>query len=182
MRYQGALLSVLASIALASDDATSDSPLAVPDALPLDDLRDIPVPTYSVATGTSQEIPYATSAAIAEVAAQVAATPLSVFPAATDVPINAAGTTDSEEGHGDGGNPNVIVKSESVSKREVSHVARHLRKRGACNLRSPTSTMSSLEVQLVSKPTPRLPLLHLVQALLPATSRTSRTSALRTVL
>jgi len=148
MRYQGALLSVLASIVLASDDATSDSPLAVPDALPLDDLRDIPVPTYSVATGTSQEIPYATSAAIAEVAAQVAATPLSVFPAAIDVPINAAGTTDSEEDHGDGGNPNVIVKSESVSKREVSHVAHHLRRRGAC---SPQPTIANFyNVQLES--------------------------------
>lgn len=90
MRYHGALLSALASIAFASDEATADNPLAVPDALPLDDLRDIPVPTYSVATGTSQDIPYATSAAIAEVAAEIAATPLSVFPAATDVPINAA--------------------------------------------------------------------------------------------
>lgn len=101
MRYQGALLSALASMALASDDATAENPLAVPDALPLDDLRDISVPTYSVATGTSQDIPYATSAAIAEVAAQVAATPLSVFPAATDVPINAAGTADSDEPNGD---------------------------------------------------------------------------------
>lgn len=140
MRYQGALLSALASIALASDDTTAENPLAVPDALPLDDLRDIPVPTYSVATGTSQDIPYATSAAIAEVAAQVAATPLSVFPAATDVPINAAGTTDSDESNGDGGNPNVIGKSESISKREVSGVARQPRKRGAC---SPEPTIAN---------------------------------------
>ena len=140
MRYQGALLSALASIALASDDATAENPLAVPDALPLDDLREIPVPTYSIATGTSQDVPYATSAAIAEVAAQVAATPLSVFPAATDVPINAAGTTDSNESYGDGGNPNVIGKSESISKREVSGVARQPRKRGAC---SPQPTIAN---------------------------------------
>jgi hypothetical protein len=140
MRYQGALLSALASIALASDDATADNPLAVPDALPFDDLREIPVPTYSVATGTSQDIPYATSAAIAEVAAQIAATPLSVFPAATDVPINAAGTTDGEEDNGDGGNPNVIVKSDSVSKREVSHTAHQPSKRGAC---SPQPTIAN---------------------------------------
>ncbi|KAM0709626.1 hypothetical protein Q7P35_003666 [Cladosporium inversicolor] len=140
MRYQGALLSALASIAFASDDATADNPLAVPDALPLDDLRDIPVPTYSVATGTSQDIPYATSAAIAEVAAQVAATPLSVFPAATDVPINAAGTTDSDEAGGDEGNPNVIVNSGFISKREVSGVSRQPRKRGAC---SPQPTIAN---------------------------------------
>jgi hypothetical protein len=140
MRYQAALLSALASIALASDDATADNPLAVPDALPLDDLRDIPVPTYSVATGTSQDIPYATSAAIADVTAQIAASPLSVFPAATDVPINAAGTTDSEEDNEDGGNPNVIVKSDSVLKRELSDAAHQPSKRGAC---SPQPTIAN---------------------------------------
>lgn len=140
MRYQAALLSALASIALANDDATVDNPLTVPDALPLDDLRDIPVPTYSVASGTSQDIPYATSAAIADVAAQIAATPLSEFPAATDVLINAAGTTDSDQDTGDGGNPNVIVKSDSVSKREVSDAAHQPIKRGAC---SPQPTIAN---------------------------------------
>lgn len=71
---------------------------------------------------------------------QVAATPLSVFPAATDVPINAGGTTDSGESDGDGGNPNVIGRAECISKREVSGVARQPRKRGAC---SPQPTIAN---------------------------------------
>ena len=92
MRYS-ILLPALASLAFAQDPvAVADNPDPTPDSLPLEDLRDIPVPTYTVATGAiEQDIPYATSSAIAVVAAEIAATPLSVFPAATDVPINSAG-------------------------------------------------------------------------------------------
>lgn len=127
MRYHNVLLPALASLVLAQDDTASvaDNPAPTPDALPFEDLRDIPVPTYTVETGvTSQDIPYATSSAIAEVASQVDATPLSVFPAATDVPINEAGTTDSDADSD--ASANVITSSDSKLKRDL------VRKRGTC--------------------------------------------------
>jgi hypothetical protein len=133
MRYQRVLLPALAGLAFASDDtlSVSDNPAPTPDALPFEDLRDIPVPTYTVATGvTIQDIPYATASAIADVSSQVAATPLSVFPAATDVPINDAGTTDSNTD----GNANVISNSNTKLKRDPSGVARQPRKRAACSV------------------------------------------------
>jgi hypothetical protein len=134
MRYQNILLPALASMVFADDVAVADNPAATPDALPLDDLRDIPVPTYTIATGvTKQDIPYATSAAIVVVASEVAATPLSVFPAATDVPINSAGTTDSTDSQSDG-NDNVIASTGSKLKRAMTGITRQLRyKRGNCN-------------------------------------------------
>jgi hypothetical protein len=134
MRYQNILLPALASLVFADDVAVAANPAATPDALPLDDLRDIPVPTYTIATGvTKQDIPYATSAAIADVAAEVAATPLSVFPAATDVPINAAGKGDTTGSESDA-NSNVITSTGSKLKRAMSGVTRQLRyKRGNCN-------------------------------------------------
>jgi hypothetical protein len=134
MRYQHVLLPALASLAFASDDtiSVSDNPAPTPDALPLEDLRDIPVPTFTIATGvTAQDIPYATASAISEVSSQVAATPLSVFPAATDVPINDLGTTDSNTEVD--GNPNVISTSNTKLKRDPSGVARQPRKRAACD-------------------------------------------------
>lgn len=81
MRYS-LLFPALASLAFAQDPvAVADNPDPTPDALPLEDLRDIPVPTYTVATGVlEQNIPYATESAVAVVASEVAATPLSVFP------------------------------------------------------------------------------------------------------
>ena len=67
MRYRHVLQPALAGLAFAQDQAAdADTPRATPDALPIDDLRDIPVPTYTVATGVKeQDIPYATAAAIA---------------------------------------------------------------------------------------------------------------------
>lgn len=141
MRYQHVLLPALASLVFASDDVSvAENPAPTPDALPFKDLREIPVPTFIMATGLSQEIPYATSAAIAEVSSQVAATPLSVFPAATDVPINEAGTagTDADAE----GNSNVIVNSGSKLKRSPSGAARQPRvKRGNC---SPQPTITNV--------------------------------------
>jgi hypothetical protein len=127
MRYHHVLLPALASLAFADDTlSVSDNPAPTPDALPFEDLRDIPVPTFTIATGvTVQDIPYATASAIAEVSSQVAATPLSVFPAATDVPINDAGTDVD-------GNPNVISSSNTKLKRDPLGVARQPRKRAAC--------------------------------------------------
>ena len=118
MRYQHVLLPALASLAFAQDDtlSVSDNPAPTPDALPLEDLRDIPVPTFTIATGvTAQDIPYATASAISDVSSQVAATPLSVFPAATDVPINNLGNTDSSADTD--GNSNVISNTNTKLKR-----------------------------------------------------------------
>ncbi|KAM0716755.1 hypothetical protein Q7P37_008200 [Cladosporium fusiforme] len=149
MRYQLLLLPALACLASANEDSTAgavsvaDHPAATPDAIPLEDLRDIPVPTYKTATGvTAQEIPYATSAAMSSVSAQVAATPLSVFPAATDVPINAAGSADDNASadHQNNGNDNVIKNSGSKLKRDPSGVARQPRRRAAC---APQPTISN---------------------------------------
>lgn len=88
-----------------------------------------------MATGvTKQDIPYATSAAISSVSAKVAANPLSVYPAATDVPINAAGSQgdDESDDQGKDGNPNIITNSGSKLKRNPSGIARQLRRRDAC--------------------------------------------------
>ena len=78
MRYS-ILLPALASLAFAQDPvAVADNPDPTPDSLPLEDLRDIPVPTYTIATGVvEQDIPYVTSSAIAVVAAPKKRTMLS---------------------------------------------------------------------------------------------------------
>jgi hypothetical protein len=139
MRYS-VLLPALAGLAFAQDStAVADNPDPTPDALPFEDLRDIPVPTFTVVTGVAeQDIPYATSAAVAVVASEVAATPLSVFPAATDVPINSAGE-DSTDDDKDASS-NVIVNTGSKLKRALTGVARQpLRKRGNCLPEGPVS-------------------------------------------
>ena len=58
MRYL-ILLPALASLAFAQDPvAVADNPDPTPDALPVEDLRDIQVPTFTEATGvTAREIP-----------------------------------------------------------------------------------------------------------------------------
>lgn len=130
MRYQNVLLPVLAGLAFAQDDTLSvaDNPAPTPDALPLEDLRDIPVPTYTVVPDVaSQDVPYAPSSAIAAVSSAVAATPLSVFPAATDVPINDSGEADGEASDDDTA-ANVISGSGAISRRD----ARQLVRRDAC--------------------------------------------------
>lgn len=139
MRYS-ILLPALASLAFAQDPvAVADNPDPTPDSLPLEDLRDIPVPTYTVATGVAeQDIPYATSSAIAVITAEIAATPLSVFPAATDVPINSAGEAGSNDD--EAADANVIVNTGSKLKRALTGIARQpLRKRGNCRSEGPVS-------------------------------------------
>lgn len=132
MRYQNFLLPALAGLAFAQDQvAEADSPLATPDALPIDDLRDIPVPTYTEVPGvTEQAIPYATASAISEVSEAMTATPLTVVPAATDVPLNSAATDASDAD----GSSNVITSTGSKLKRALTGVARQpRRKRNACD-------------------------------------------------
>jgi len=139
MRYS-ILLPALASLAFAQDPvAVADNPDPTPDSLPLEDLRDIPVPTYTVATGVlEQDIPYATESAVAVIAAEIAATPLSVFPAATDVPINSAGEAGANDD--EAADANVIVNTGSKLKRALTGIARQpLRKRGNCQPEGPVS-------------------------------------------
>ncbi|GME43160.1 carbohydrate-binding-like protein [Neofusicoccum parvum] len=92
------LFQLLAGLA-ASQSTSSDIPAdanQTPDALDLDFLKDIPAPTYSTTEGVlSQVIPYATQTAIEAAAADVSATPLTVFPAVSTAAINAAGEDDS---------------------------------------------------------------------------------------
>jgi hypothetical protein len=144
MRYHHIMLPALASLAFADDTAVADNPAATPDALPIEDLRDIPVPTYTVATGvTAQNIPYATSSAMAVVSSEVAATPLSVFPAATNVPMNQAGTTD----NGSAASSNVIVNTGSKLKRALSGMARQPRfKRGDCSAQPTLANTYNVEL------------------------------------
>lgn len=76
--------------------------VATPDALDIEAIRDIPEPTYTIVDGLmSQDIEYAISTALESVVADITESPLSVFPAVTGVPINAAGldssTTDIPE-------------------------------------------------------------------------------------
>ncbi|KAF4545981.1 Carbohydrate-binding protein [Lasiodiplodia theobromae] len=92
--HSAALLPLLAGLAVAKPiAATTEAPSsATPDALPIDFLANVEIPTYSTIEGvSSQDIPYATPTAIAAVKADQSETPLSVFPAATSVAINAAG-------------------------------------------------------------------------------------------
>lgn len=149
MRYS-LLFPALASLAFAQDPvAVADNPDPTPDSLPLEDLRDIPVPTYTVATGVlEQNIPYATESAVAVVASEVAATPLSVFPAATDVPINSAGEAGANDD--EAADANVIVNTGSKLKRALTGIARQpLRKRGNCKSEGPVSS-NPLNVDLSS--------------------------------
>jgi hypothetical protein len=127
MRYQHLLLPALATIVVAKDPLSpEDWTQKVPDALPVEELRNIPVPTYSMATeATHQDIPYTHTSAVASMISHMAVSPLSVFPAATHIPLNAAGTsyTDTDKDV----NPN------NKLKRTPSGFERHLRKRAACD-------------------------------------------------
>jgi hypothetical protein len=131
MRYQQLLLSALAVLVFAKGEVAVrlNDPNAH-DALPLDELRDIPVPTHTMATSAmEQDIPYATTAAIASVSSHVAKVPLSVFPAATDVLINAAGPSTN--------NADTKRTPDSINIKRTSNDddTHHLHKRAACDPR-----------------------------------------------
>ncbi|KAG9858240.1 hypothetical protein KCU98_g1048, partial [Aureobasidium melanogenum] len=92
---------VLLGLGFAQDLITADSTtynvVPTPDAIPVDFLRDVEVPTYTITPGLDSDIIYyASETAIQAAAAQQTESPLSVFPAATVVPINAAGESDQE--------------------------------------------------------------------------------------
>lgn len=93
------ILSALSALAAAQTSTTSTDILDIiptPDALDLEGIRNAPEPTYTVVDGLmSQDIEYVSATAIATVTADIAETPLSVFPAVTSIAINAAGEDDS---------------------------------------------------------------------------------------
>ncbi|KAH0378942.1 hypothetical protein KCU92_g8453, partial [Aureobasidium melanogenum] len=92
---------VLLGLAFAQDaiaaNSTTYDVVPTPDAVPVDFLRDVEVPTYTINPGLDSDIIYyASETAIQAAAAQQTESPLSVFPAATAIPINAAGESDQE--------------------------------------------------------------------------------------
>jgi hypothetical protein len=124
MRYQSLILPALAGIAVAQD-------------FPVDELASVPVPTYEVVDGVmTQDIPYATASAVATVTSQVAATPLTVFPAATNVPINSAGEGDDISSL----NSTDSVITSGKNKRQARGVARQRHRRAAC---APQATIAN---------------------------------------
>jgi len=126
MRYQHLLLSTLTGFAVALNLPVSKDLNPTPDALPVEELRDIPVPTHTMATeATSQDIPYATKSAVASMTSHMAVSPLSVVPAATHIPLNAAGTSKNDPGINDPFNNKL--------KRDPSEVAHQPHKRAACD-------------------------------------------------
>lgn len=113
----------LVALAAAQDitNSASPDPIPTPDALPLADLQTVSVPTYTEIPGlSSQAVPYATRTAIVSASVEQSETPLSVFPAVTDVPINAAGEDD------------LVFVSPSPSASADSVEKRDLLKRTAC--------------------------------------------------
>ncbi|KAG9676699.1 hypothetical protein KCU99_g9168, partial [Aureobasidium melanogenum] len=93
------LVPVLLGLALAQNATTGDGTtydvVPTPDAVPIDYLMDVEVPVYTITPGLDSDIIYYTSeTAIQAASAQQTESPFSVFPAATDVPMNAAGEDD----------------------------------------------------------------------------------------
>lgn len=82
MLRRALLVPALVGLARSQPVASSDTyaPVAAPDALPIDDLRNVDVPTYTETPGLASAIvSYATETAIAAVQADVTQDPLSQF-------------------------------------------------------------------------------------------------------
>ena len=83
---------VLLGLALAQDVITTDSTtydvVPTPDAVPVDFLRDVEVPTYTITPGLDSDIIYyASETAIQAAAAQQTESPLSVFVSCNGHPL-----------------------------------------------------------------------------------------------
>ncbi|EOD50534.1 putative carbohydrate-binding -like protein [Neofusicoccum parvum UCRNP2] len=132
---------LIAGLAAAAPVTTvsTDTPANVnptPDALPLDFLADVEVPTYSTLDGLlSQVIPYATPTAIAAVAAAQSETPLSVFPAVTTIAMNAAGDGAANDG-------NTATPTGTAVRRDLGE----LQKRGACDAQATIANYYNVDV------------------------------------
>lgn len=88
MLRRALLVPALVGLARSQPVASSDTyaPVAAPDALPIDDLRNVDVPTYTETPGLASAIvSYATETAIAAVQADVTQDPLSQFVSASDL-------------------------------------------------------------------------------------------------
>lgn len=73
-----------------TEDVQATNP--TPDALDLEGIRDVPEPTYAVVDGLMDfDVPYESEIAMATASAEVIESPLTLFPAATTVPMNAGG-------------------------------------------------------------------------------------------
>nr|POF15324.1 hypothetical protein CFP56_42213 [Quercus suber] len=123
-----ALARLVAAQEVTTIDDVSYDVVPTPDALPLDDLRNVEVPTYtSIAGLTAEIISYATATAVAAASEEQSETPFTVFPAVTAVPINAAGE-ESDNDDSDGPTP-----TETAVKRDID-------RRSACD---PQATISN---------------------------------------
>jgi hypothetical protein len=92
-----AFAALIAAQSVTVTDGITYSAVPTPDALPLDDLLNLPPPTFTSQAGLDSEIiAYATATAIQAAVADQTANPLSVYPAVTAVPINGAGEDDDD--------------------------------------------------------------------------------------
>jgi hypothetical protein len=92
-----AFAALIAAQSVTITDGVTYSAVPTPDALPLEDLRDLPPPTFTSHAGLDSEIiAYATATAIQAAVADQTENPLSVYPAVTAVPINGAGEDDDD--------------------------------------------------------------------------------------
>lgn len=138
--HSAALLPLLAGLAIAQP-VSNTIPANVnptPDALPLDFLANVEIPTYTTIDGlSSQDIPYATETAIAAVVAAQSETPLSVFPAATGVAINEAG---------DSADAGTASPTAAASKRASGSI----HKRAACAAQATLANKYNVELSSAS--------------------------------
>ncbi|KAL0256097.1 hypothetical protein SLS55_008489 [Diplodia seriata] len=137
--HSAALLPLLAGLAAAKPIATTEAASnPTPDALPVDFLANVAIPTYSTLEGvSSQDVPYATPTALAAVSADQAETPFSVFPAATSVAINAAG-----EGEDSG----AAAPTATAARRHLVDVQR----RAACDTQATIESKYDIDVSSAS--------------------------------
>jgi hypothetical protein len=92
-----AFAALIAAQSVTITDGVTYSAVPTPDALPLDDLLDLPPPTFTSHAGLDSEIiAYATATAIQAAVADQTENPLSVYPAVTAIPINEAGEDDDD--------------------------------------------------------------------------------------
>ncbi|OJD40574.1 carbohydrate-binding-like protein [Diplodia corticola] len=139
--HSAVLLPLLAGLAAAKPIAATTEAASnpTPDALPVDFLANVAIPTYSTIDGvSSQDVPYATPTALAAASADQAETPFSVFPAATSVAINAAG----EDGDAASASPTATA----AKRRHLADIQR----RSACDTQATIESQYTIDVSSAS--------------------------------
>lgn len=128
-------LPALAAVVTAQT-ATSTLPDDVnptPDALDVDFFESLPNPTFTMIPGKlSQDVPYSPEEVLAAAASDIVENPLTVFPAATNVAMNADGEATVT--------PTPTAETESRRRRRGTPVLHELAKRKACD---PEATISN---------------------------------------